>query len=141
MTEKSTGDLITAVFAKTGYKITRDDPAFILVELNRLMLENEAAAIADKLSQVTDDFDKTATNNINLWIDTANQATGIFQKKISELEAKVSGLSLPDFLALAEKPVPEPASHNRTTDFYGLMVFTAGVLFGVIICLVIQNFK
>jgi hypothetical protein len=133
MPENSTSDLITAVFAKTGFKISRDDPAFILVELNRLILENEAAALSDKLALVTKNFDKTATDNVNLWIDTANQATGIFQKKILELEAKVNGLSLPDFLEKRQVPEAPASKSHAITNVYILMIFTAGILFGIIL--------
>ena len=45
--------IIAALVEKTGIKISEDDPAFLLVELNMLMLENKTGEAAKLLEELT----------------------------------------------------------------------------------------
>lgn len=80
-------ELATEIFKKTGTKILEDDPVFIIVELNRLVLENTTSEAAKQLSKVTKDFHNQALKNADDFVAIANETLSKFTKKTNEIQA------------------------------------------------------
>lgn len=88
------GKLIAAIVAHTGVKLDHDDPAFILVELNRLTLEASAGELASSIGQVADRFNAVATRNVDDFVDVANEALSKFIQRTNEIKAALDELKL-----------------------------------------------
>lgn len=135
--------LIALIVEKTGVKLDPDDPAFVLVELNKISLEEAAEKIAVDLNNAANKFDRTTTQNVDNFVDVANEALSKFIQKTKELTAAIDSVkTLPrevkhDF----GNKKNEPSSSRPSWLIPVLMFFCffAGTIFGVSLTLIAQK--
>lgn len=135
--------LIALIVEKTGVKLDPDDPAFVLVELNQISLEEAAEKISINLNIAANKFEKTTTQNVDNFVDVANEALSKFIQKTRELT------SLIDTVNTSQKEVKhesfnkknEPSSSRLSWLIPVLMFasFFAGTIFGVLLTLFAQK--
>ena len=129
--------VIASIFEKTGIKISLDDPAFYLVEINRFLLEDESKKIASDLSSTAMKFDVIATQNMDNFIHVANEALSKFMLRTNELKAVAEGLTLPQFIEVkkvsSEQNSNTLSTKDKTDGITLVMVFASGVLLGAIL--------
>jgi hypothetical protein len=92
MTKVEKRQIIAALYEKTGAKIDEDDPAFILIELNRLMLARAADDAADRLLLIAKEFSDTAIAQADSFISVANEALSKFTVKTNELKQQIEAV-------------------------------------------------
>jgi hypothetical protein len=87
--------LIAEIVQRFDVKLDHDDPAFILVELNRLVLEDSAQKIANQITQAADKLDGLTTRRVDDVISIANETLSKFAQKTNELKKTINSLQPP----------------------------------------------
>lgn len=129
--------LIAALVEKSGIKLTEDDPAFLLVDLNLLVLESRTSEAAKQLEAATEKFNAVTTRNVDEFVSVANEALSKFMQRTNEIKSSLDNLATkpaqaPTVAASASPPAP-PKSSPRSALLWWLLplVFASGVLLGV----------
>ena len=129
--------LIAALVEKSGIKLTEDDPAFLLVDLNLLVLESRTSEAAKQLEAATEKFNAVTTRNVDDFVSVANEALSKFMQRTNEIKSSLDNLATKPAQAVAvaasaSQPAPAKSS-TRTTLLWWLLplVFASGVLLGV----------
>lgn len=129
--------LIAALVEKSGIKLTEDDPAFLLVDLNLLVLESRTSEAAKQLEAATEKFNAVTTRNVDDFVSVANEALSKFMQRTNEIKSSLDNLATkpaqaPTVAASASPPAP-PKSSPRSALLWWLLplVFALGVLLGV----------
>lgn len=125
--------LIALIVEKTGIKIDPDDPAFVLVELNRISLEEAAEKIAEDLIVAANKFDETTTQNVDTFISVANEALIKFITKTNELKILV------DRLNGAPAQIKNEPSSLQLHWLIPVLMFFCGTFFGVLVTIFAQK--
>lgn len=124
--------LIAALVEKTGVKLDPHDPAFLLVELNLLMLENAGSDAGAVLEKQTAAFKAAAMASTDDLISTINQTLALYKERTLELQNTVQALqALPP---PAPPPVQPPAPKAQPKGLLaagGLVLFALGALCGL----------
>ena len=135
--------LIALIVEKTGIKLDPDDPAFVLVELNKISLEEAAEKIAVDLNNAANKFERTTTQNVDNFVDVANEALSKFIQKTKELTAAIDAVktSPKEVKHDSESKKNEPSSSRPAWLIPVLMFccFFAGTIFGVSLTLFAQK--
>lgn len=122
--------LIAAIVERTGIKLDHDDPAFILVELNRLTLEESAKKVADQIGQAAEKFNRVATSQVDDFVTIANEALSKFIQKTNEIKASIDSLPAPPSI----QPTPIAIEKSDFLNKWGWWVlpgvFIAGTIVG-----------
>jgi len=84
--------LIAALVEKTGLKYDEDDPAFLLVDLTLLMLENSNGEAAKNLTIATENFSQISTRNVDDFVTVANEALSKFIQRTNEIKAALDAI-------------------------------------------------
>ena len=126
--------MIAALFEATGIKISEDDPAFLLVELNRLMLDGEVRKAAKELEDVTDKFRDVTIKNVDDFVSVANETLVRFNDKTKELQVAISSIQLDKE---KQETIKFEKSNPRKIDPFsfilGAIVLAVGCLCGLLI--------
>ncbi len=85
--------LIAALVEKTGVKLDEDDPAFLLVDLNLMVLETRTSAAAEQLASATRDFNAVTTRNVDDFVAVANEALSKFMQRTHELKTSLDAMT------------------------------------------------
>lgn len=129
--------LIAALVEKSGIKLTEDDPAFLLVDLNLLVLESRTSEAAKQLEAATEKFNAVTTRNVDDFVSVANEALSKFMQRTNEIKSSLDNLATKPAQAVAvaasaSPPAPEKSSTRGTLLWWLLpLVFASGVLLGV----------
>jgi hypothetical protein len=129
--------LIAALVEKSGIKLTEDDPAFLLVDLNLLVLESRTSEAAIQLEAATEKFNAVTTRNVDDFVSVANEALSKFMQRTNEIKSSLDNLSARPapagaVAASASPPAPTKSSPRGTLLWWLLpLVFGGGVLVGV----------
>jgi len=129
--------LIAALVEKSGIKLTEDDPAFLLVDLNLLVLESRTSEAAIQLEAATEKFNAVTTRNVDDFVSVANEALSKFMQRTNEIKISLDNLAARPaqagaVAASASPPAPTKSSRHGTLLWWLLpLVFGAGVLVGV----------
>ena len=129
--------LIAALVEKSGIKLTEDDPAFLLVDLNLLVLESRTSEAAIQLEAATEKFNAVTTRNVDDFVSVANEALSKFMQRTNEIKSSLDNLAARPapagaVAASASPPAPTESSPRGTLLWWLLpLVFGAGVLVGV----------
>lgn len=99
--------LVAAIVEKTGIKLDEDDPAFLLVELNLLLLEERTKEVARELDGAAEKFAAITTRNVDDFVSVANEALSKFVQRTRELTTAIEAASATT-KALQSVPVPSP---------------------------------
>jgi hypothetical protein len=138
--------IIAALVEKTGVKIDENDPAFIIVVLNQIMLENSASDAAKLIERAAEKFTDAAVTQADDFIAVANEALAKFSAKTNELKAALDDLSArqvaqsfvsPVNSPRSAVPVPAPRARNRNDAIWFVIAFIAGAVFGVGLTLIV----
>ena len=128
--------LIAALVEKTGIKLTEDDPAFLLVDLNLLVLESRTSEAAKQLETATEKFNAVTTRNVDDFVSVANEALSKFMQRTNEIKTALDNIAArPALTATVAAPAgasAEVKTGPKTTLLWWLLplVFGAGVLLG-----------
>jgi hypothetical protein len=120
------------LFEKTGIKVTEDDPAFLLVDLNLIVLESHRSQVADEINKSVETLRKTATQSIDDFVAVANEALSKFSLRTKELRASVDALnfSVPNAKTAMALPAhellandPNASGSRSSRAIYWLLAF------------------
>ena len=140
--------LIALIVEKTGVKLDQNDPAFVLVELNKAILEDASEKIAANLTDAAKKFEVTTTTNVDNFVDVANEALAKFITKTKELTAAINATNSKTSTANSvtknhtqnNDPLQTQANSKIWLIPIGLFsCFLAGTLFGVTLTLFAQH--
>ena len=129
--------LIAALVEKSGIKLTEDDPAFLLVDLNLLVLESRTSEAAKQLEAATEKFNAVTTRNVDDFVSVANEALSKFMQRTNEIKSSLDSLATKPVqaptVAASASPPESPKSSPRGALLWWLLplVFALGVLLGV----------
>ena len=129
--------LIAALVEKSGIKLTEDDPAFLLVDLNLLVLESRTSEAAKQLEAATEKFNAVTTRNVDDFVSVANEALSKFMQRTNEIKSSLDSLATKPVqaptVAASASPPESPKSSPRGALLWWLLplVFASGVLLGV----------
>lgn len=129
--------LIAALVEKSGIKLTEDDPAFLLVDLNLLVLESRTSEAAKQLEAATEKFSAVTTRNVDDFVSVANEALSKFMQRTNEIKTSLDKLATtpaqaPTVAAPASTPAETKTSPRGSLLWWLLpLVFGGGVLVGV----------
>lgn len=130
--------LIAALVEKSGIKLTEDDPAFLLVDLNLLVLESRTSEAAKQLDAATEKFNDVTTRNVDDFVSVANEALSKFMQRTNEIKISLDNLAAttPDQTATVTAPTSAPVEvkkgfHSALLWWLVPLVFGCGVLVGV----------
>ncbi len=129
--------LIAALVEKSGIKLTEDDPAFLLVDLNLLVLESRTSEAAIQLEAATEKFNAVTTRNVDDFVSVANEALSKFMQRTNEIKSSLDNLAARPapagaVAASASPPAPTKSSPRGTLLWWLLpLAFGGGVLVGV----------
>lgn len=127
--------LIAALVEKTGIKLTEDDPAFLLVDLNLLVLESRTSEAAKQLAMATDKFNAVTTRNVDDFVSVANEALSKFMQRTNELKTALNNIAptpAPTVIAPAINSAVEKKEPPSSLLWWLLpFLFCVGVLVGV----------
>lgn len=132
--------LIALIVEKTGIKLDPDDPAFVLVELNRISLEEAAEKIAADLSNAANKFERTTTQNVDNFVDVANEALSKFIQKTKELTSTIDSVNIQhkEVKYVSENKKNEPSS-LQLHWLIPVLMFFSGTVFGVLLAIFAQK--
>lgn len=129
--------LIAALVEKSGIKLTEDDPAFLLVDLNLLVLESRTSEAAKQLEAATVKFNDVTTRNVDDFVSVANEALSKFMQRTNEIKSSLDNLATKSAqsatVTASANPPPPTKSNSHGTLLWWLLplVFASGVLLGV----------
>ena len=112
-----TEEIITELFKRTRLSVEPNDPVFLIVELNRIILEQEGDLIAGRVSSVADGFERITRRSADELIDTINKASSVLQAQIVTFEASANKLSIPDYLTEKHPPEVEQRAESVEDSF------------------------
>jgi hypothetical protein len=78
--------IIAELVKRTGVKLDEADPALVLVELNRIMLEDSARDAAAQIEKAAKHFNDTATAQTDEFITLANETLSRFSARTNEIK-------------------------------------------------------
>lgn len=122
--------IIAALVEKTGIKLDEDDPAFLLVELNMLLLEHRTREAARELDSAAEKFSAVAAHNADDFVSVANEALSKFIQRTRELIAAIDTASA-NAKAIQAAPlpaVPAPAVSPSSPAARSSVTWVAGAL-------------
>ena len=127
--------IIAALVEKTGIKISEDDPAFLLVELNMLMLENRTGEAAKLLEEATKHFNDVTIRNVDDFVAVANETLVRFNDKTREIQAELARL---DAQSATVQPTAQPAAQaarkiDALSFVLGAIVLAVGCVCGLLL--------
>ena len=131
--------LAATLFEKTGVKLTEDDPAFLLVDLNLLVLESERGKAAKDLNQATDQFQAVTTRSIDDFVSVANEALSKFITRTNEIKTALDAVNAQGAVPIVAPALPQPVApavpaKPRPAALWLLPVlYAAGVVSGVLL--------
>jgi len=132
-----TKEVIAELVKRTGVRLDEDDPAIVMVELNRIMLEHFASEATRSIDQVAKRFTETATTQADDFVAVANEALSKFTKKTNDIKAALDALPSPSSppsrdVPVAEVSPPPPAavSSKHHPAWFGV-AFLGGLVVGV----------
>jgi hypothetical protein len=129
--------LIAALVEKSGIKLTEDDPAFLLVDLNLLVLESRTSEAAKQLEVATEKFNAVTTRNVDDFVSVANEALSKFMQRTNEIKISLDNMAAkpapsPTVTAPANAQIaPKKEPQNALLWWLLPVVFGVGVLVGV----------
>ena len=129
--------LIAALVEKSGIKLTEDDPAFLLVDLNLLVLESRTSEATKQLEAATEKFNAVTTRNVDDFVSVANEALSKFMQRTNEIKGLLDNLATrpaqaATVAASALAPAPAKTSTRGNLLWWLLpLVFAVGVCLGV----------
>lgn len=133
--------LIAAIVEKTGVKLDEDDPAFLLVDLNLMVLESRTGEAATHLASTTKEFNQVVTRSVDDFVAVANEALSKFMLRTSEIKTLLEKLGPVSIatpaVAAAVPPVsstaaaPIPAAAQTLLWWLGPLIFSTGLVTGV----------
>lgn len=129
--------LIAALVEKSGIKLTEDDPAFLLVDLNLLVLESRTSEAAKQLEVATEKFNAATTRNVDDFVSVANEALSKFMQCTNEIKSSLDNMaakpapSPPVTVPVRAKIVPQKEPQTALLWWLLPVIFGAGVLVGV----------
>ncbi|MCW5223631.1 hypothetical protein D5041_21360 (plasmid) [Verminephrobacter aporrectodeae subsp. tuberculatae] len=127
--------LIAALVEKSGIKLTEDDPAFLLVDLNLLVLESRTSEAAKQLEAATEKFNNVTTRNVDDFVSVANETLSKFMQRTNEIKTSLDNLSLRQDKVTTAGQTRSMAEDkiSRTASLWWILpvVFCSGVLVGV----------
>ena len=85
--------LVAALVEKTGVKLDEDDPAFLLVDLNLMILESRMSEAAKQLATATQEFNAVTTRNVDDFVAVANEALSKFMQRTSEMKTTLDAMA------------------------------------------------
>ena len=116
--------LISEVASRNGIRLDEDDPAFCLVTINQIVLEETAAKIVEDVRTATREFEQAA--------ERLHRRSGVvIAEQIKDSLATLRPLSVPD---RAKVSVAIPSDRIRWFAvglLSGLVMFVAGILVGI----------
>jgi hypothetical protein len=120
--------LIAALVERTGIRLDEDDPAFVLVELNSLMLENSAGDAAKKIEESAKQFTEAAITQADDFVAVANETLSKFMFRTNEIK-----IVLDNFQAASLVVAPEAVANQDKTSWapWLIMTFMIGMAVGV----------
>lgn len=132
--------LIAALVEKTGVKIDEDDPAFLLVDLNLLVLEKQTSEAAKHLSNLMLEFNAVTTRNVDDFVTVANEALSKFMQRTQELKATLDEMTSARNLSstVAEAALNTDADKGSQDKSHQMfwwtmpLIFAAGLVIGLI---------
>lgn len=131
---------IAALVQKTGIKLDEDDPAFLLVELNALMLDHKMNEAAQRLAAETTKLNQVMTENVDDFVEVANEVLSKFMVRTKEIKGQLDALNIEPSPASAAT-VPAPTQKKEPPSMLWWLVptvFVVGVLSGVIVALLLK---
>lgn len=138
-------EIVTELFRRTRQKVDPQDPVFLVVELNQIIMEDKANQIAERVSVVADGFERITRRSADEFIDAINNASSVLQGQVTALEAAAQKVTVPEYLA-KKHPGEELAESKGKADgdFKKEFVHTmtiAGIFgFGLVCGLLIAGF-
>jgi hypothetical protein len=76
--------LAAVIFERTGLKIDQDDPVFVLVELNRVVLQQESARAAAAVTAASEAAHARMLATADAWAAQSNEVLARFAFKTEE---------------------------------------------------------
>ena len=113
------------------------NPAFLLVDLNLLVLESRTSEAAKQLEAATEKFNAVTTRNVDDFVSVANEALSKFMQRTNEIKSSLDSLATKPVqaptVAASASPPESPKSSPRGALLWWLLplVFALGVLLGV----------
>lgn len=86
---------IASLVQKTGVKLDVDDPAFLLVELNALMLDHRVSEATQNLAAETTRLNRVMTENVDDFVAVANEALSKFMTRTHQIKEQLDKLPAP----------------------------------------------
>lgn len=122
---------LAALVAKTGVKIDEDDPAFLLVELNALLLDSRTDEAAKRLAGHTAKLGETMTQGVDDFVAVANEALSKFMQRTNEIKTL---LDLAKVAPASQKPA-EARKVEAPAYLWWLIpsVFCLGIVGGLLL--------
>ncbi|MDI1298608.1 hypothetical protein [Methylotenera sp.] len=96
-------DVIAEIYKLTGIGLDKDDPAFLLVELNRLMLDSRADEVIIRLDQSIDKLNQERANHLNELVSTSNEVLARYIGHAREIKK-----TLEEFKLKPQEAKPSP---------------------------------
>lgn len=87
-------EIIDELYKNTGVKIKEDDPAFILVELNKIALRVSSNELTMQLNEASKQFNSSRIKQLNELIAVSNDAISKLIKHTNEFKESSSQLNL-----------------------------------------------
>jgi hypothetical protein len=81
--------LAAVIFERTGLKIDQDDPVFVLVELNRVVLQQESARAAAAVTAASEAAHARMLATADAWAAQSNEVLARFAFKTEELRRAI----------------------------------------------------
>ncbi|MDD2892567.1 MAG: hypothetical protein PHF20_01440 [Halothiobacillaceae bacterium] len=129
-------ELSAELYRRTRKKIDPNDPAFMLVVLNEILLEQSANDIGERTAIIADGFEHTTRRGTDELIEAINKASAVIQGQVTTLEAAALKISVPELVAQKhpeaelEKPTPQIEQGSMPGMLASVWFYAAGVLTG-----------
>lgn len=132
----------TELYRRTGKTVDSSDPAFLIVEINRILLESSADSVAGRMSTVADGFERVMQVAIDSQTRVVNEASAVIQNQVTALEAAAMKLSVPQYLEVVHPVNTEKKGALSADELFRervqgnlilLGVFSLGLALGLLI--------
>lgn len=121
--------ITAALVERTGVRLDENDPALVLVELNRIMLENSASAAAAQIEDAAKLFNNTATAQADAFVGLANETLAKFSARANEIKTLLGGQKKP--------PTSIQVAKRQPNATWLLVAFLSGLAVGVGLSLIV----
>ena len=108
-------DQIAAMVTRWGIKLDEDDPAFLLVDLNLMVLDDKTSEAAKRLEFVTEKFNTVATRNVDDFVSVANEALSKFIQRTNEIKTTLDAMNIAKPAAIEQPLAPAAATVAKPT--------------------------